>query len=126
MFRTAARLMQGPSAARLMKGPSAARLMKGSPSKRSAIAMPLSSGSSSAGGSFDSVFGVMVGSVFLTGIFAMYGGLTVFGRLTDRAGKAVANTVAPSHQAEQKLLRHAGVYADKFGNGYQLNPSQRL
>lgn len=124
MFRTAARLMQGPSAARLMKGPSAARLMKGSPSKRSAIAMPVSS--SSKDGRFDSVFGVMVGSVFLTGIFAMYGGLSVFGRLTDRAGKAVANTVAPSHQAEQKLLRHAGVYADKFGNGYQLNPSQRL
>ena len=52
--------------------------------------------------------------------------MTVFGRLTDRAGAAMKNTVAPSHQAEQKLLRHAGVYADKFGNGYQLNPSQRL
>jgi len=114
MFRSAARLMQGPSAARLMKG---------SPSKRSAMAMPLVS---KTGGSFDLVFGVMVGSVFLTGFFAMYGGLSVFGRLTDRAGKAVENTLAPSHQAEQKLLRHAGVYADKFGNGYQLNPSQRL
>jgi len=115
MFRSAARMMQGPSAARLMKG---------SPSKRSAMAVPMSS--STGGNAFDSVFGVMVGSVFLTGIFAMYGGMTVFGRLTDRAGAAMKNTVAPSHQAEQKLLRHAGVYADKFGNGYQLNPSQRL
>lgn len=106
-----------------MQGPSAARLMKGSASKRSAMAMPMDS---QAGSRFDSVFGVMVGSVFLTGIFAMYGGLTVFGRLTDRAGAAMTNTMAPSHQAEQKLLRHAGVYADKFGNGYQLNPSQRL
>lgn len=115
MFRSAARLLQGPSAARLMKGSS---------SKRSAMALPVIR--SQTGGSFDSVFGVMIGSVFLTGIFAMYGGLSVFGRLTDRAGAAMKNTVAPSHQASQKLLRHAGVYADKSINGYQLNPSQRL
>ena len=41
----------------------------------------------------------MVGSVFLTGIFAMYGGLSAIGRLTHRAGMATQNTLNPDHQA---------------------------
>jgi hypothetical protein len=109
------------SAARVMKGPSAARLMKGSTPKRNAMAVPEGSKTD---GRFDSVFGVMVGSVFLTGIFAMYGGLSAIGRLTHRAGMATQNTLNPDHQAGQKLLRHAGIYPDR--GFYQLNPSQRL
>jgi hypothetical protein len=107
--------------------PSTARAMKQDAPKRSAMVMH-NSAQMGGGDHTETAFGVMLGSVILTGVFSFYGGMTLFGRLADRAGKAGKNVINDAHGAQQKLLRHAGVYADKSPSNLPsgLNPSQRL
>jgi hypothetical protein len=113
------------SLARLMQ-PSTARAMKQDAPKRSAMAMP--NVAQAGEGRMETMLGVMLGSVIFTGVFSFYGGMTLFGRLADRAGKAGKNVIHDAHNAQQQLLRHAGVYADKSPNNLPsgVNPSQRL